>query len=110
MSKYHKLVRQYRDEINKIKALKARYETLADKAEKIADEIDFNAPGEPGREFFVAVERADAAMEIAHNAHGDYVYALSMLSEDIEAEYAEVPFSKPRQAGIAGFWREAGIK
>ena len=34
--------------------------------------------------------------------------AIAHLELEIEEAYADVPFSGPRNAGIAGFWREVG--
>ena len=38
-----------------------------------------------------------------------YLYQdIDELVYEIECEYADVPFAKTRNAGIAGFWREVG--
>lgn len=81
MSKYHKLVKQCKNHIDAIKQLRAD----ADAAQEAGDcerwcELD---------------DRANVLIE--------------QLDEIVQAEYENVPYAKPRQAGIAGFWREAGI-
>ena len=101
MSKYHKLVKQYAETIKKIKSLKTEYEALCVEASEAADEQE-----DPADAFFVA----EAIYEKAREVNYEMVCALDMLTQDIEVEYHDVPFAKPRQAGIDGFWREAGLK
>lgn len=103
MAKYHDLVKQYADEIAAIKASKAQYERLACEA----DEVNPVLHPEPD---FDAIARACELADLAENAYQGMMSEWDKLAQDIEAEYWDVPFAKPRQQGVDGFWREAGLK
>lgn len=102
MSKYHKLVEQYSEEIAAIKTSKALYEKLA----REANEINPVLHPEPD---YPEIARAQELADLAHNAYQGMMCEWDKLAQDIEAEYWDVPFAKPRQQGIDGFWREAGL-
>jgi len=102
MAKYHDLVKQYAEEIRRIKASKAQYEKLA----READEINPVLHPEPDLD---AIARAFELADLAENAYQVMMSEWEKLAQDIEAEYWDVPFAKPRQQGMDGFWREAGL-
>lgn len=102
MAKYHDLVEQYAEEIRRIKVSKAQYEKLAQQA----DEINPVMHPEPD---YPEIQRAWALADLAENAYQAMMSEWDKLAQDIEAEYWDVPFNKPRQQGIDGFWREAGL-
>lgn len=103
MAKYHKLVEKHQAEIGNIKALRAEYESLIEQV----NAIDPVVHPEPD---FEALAKLNALEEEAHELYEELYAAWDMLSQDIEAEYYNVPYSKPRQQGIDGFWREAGLE
>jgi len=103
MAKYHKLIEQYAEQIAAIKASRAQYERLA----READEINPVLHPEPDLD---AIARAFELADLAENAYQGMMSEWNKLAQDIEAEYWDIPFSKPRQQGVDGFWREAGLK
>jgi hypothetical protein len=112
MSKYHKLVEKYSEEINKIKAQAEKVDRLRKEAEAIDP---WEGPGathtEAGWEPDLDLVERQAQAWSAHDAESQYLdVLLRKLAQDIEHEYWNVPFTKSRQAGIAGFWRESGLE
>lgn len=102
MAKYHDLAAKYAEEIQWIKTSKEQYERLA----RQADEINPVLHPEPD---FVAIAEADDLAQRAQQAYDGLMCEWEKLSQDIEAEYWDVPFAKSRDAGIEGFWREVGL-
>lgn len=96
MSKYHELIKTYADEIAEIKALKGEYDGLIAKV----NAIDPVVHPEPDWD----------ALDEANEIYQIMCICYDKLQQDIEAEYYDVPFAKPRQAGIEGFWRESGLR
>jgi hypothetical protein len=103
MSKYHKLVKFYAKQIAEIKALKAEYDGLVAKVNAIKPVLhpqpDWAALDEQEKLF----SQAEEVWQILCICH-------EKLSMDIQIEYYDVPFKKPRDAGIEGFWRESGLQ
>lgn len=102
MAKYHDLVERYAEEIERIKVSKAQYEKFS----RQADEINPVLHPEPDLD---AIARVFELADMAEQAYQDMLNERDKLAQDIEAEYWDVPFAKPRQQGIDGFWREAGL-
>jgi len=103
MAKYHKLVKVYAKEITEIKKLKAEYDELIAKANAIKPilhpEPDWDALDEQ-EELFSQAQEVWEIMCICHDK----------LTQDVQIEYYDVPFRKPREAGIEGFGRESGLR
>ena len=82
MSKYHELVKDYAGWIEQIKAQQAEL----DKMQCTYSDQDV----------------ADVNNELQETRQA--------LAAAIEYEYETVPYCRPRNAGISGFWREAGLE
>ena len=91
MNKYHELAKTHSDEIAEIKKLKTRYAAMVDQAND-ADDDD-----------------AEMLYQNAEKVYQDMVEKLVELQANVEAEYATVPFAKTRAAGVAGFYKAAGL-
>lgn len=99
-SKYEQLVSLYADDIAEIKRLQAFADEVLADAKKASDGL------EDEYEIFVAESQAYRAWDAAmYNVN----LAKEKLHADIEAEYANVPFSAPAQRGIEKFYELAGI-
>lgn len=101
MAKYHNLVKVYKEDIEYIKSLEQTYDTLMKRIGAI--DLDSRSDLDTIEEFVSLHERAKDMAD-------DLLLARYLLSQDIEAEYADVPLHGPRQAGIDGFYREAGLE
>lgn len=95
MAKYHQLVEVFKEDIEYIKELEKEQEKL--RLEMQA--LDMNDPDELSEVVDLSMTLDEVQAEISFGRH--------LLSQAIEREYENVPFQKPRLAGIAGFWREA---
>lgn len=99
-TKYEQLVRLYADEIAEIKQLQALADEMLESAKKSSEGI------EDEYEIFVAENQAYRAWDAAmYNVN----LAKEKLHADIEAEYANVPYSAPAQRGIEKFYELAGV-
>ena len=99
-TKYERLVRLYAEEIAAIKKMQEG----ADKS--LEDARSARAGIEDEYEIFVAERQAYEAWNAAmYEVH----LAKEKLHADIEAEYANVPYSAPREQGITKFYELAGI-
>ena len=96
MAKYHELVKEYEDEIAYIK-----------REQKVHDARMAEMNAIPMNEDNVA-EIAEMA-EQDEIAYDDLLLAQEELWQNIVIEYQYVPFAAPRNAGIAGFYRVAGL-
>lgn len=98
--KYQALVKKYEAEIAEIKKAKSRLDQAS---------ASFNT-------FQVTSDEAiqwARSEELSHEwelANQEYQIVASQLTQDIEAEYWDVPFAKARKQGIEKFWELAGIK
>jgi len=104
MKKWKGLLKLYAAEIGEIKRLKAQADEAARQANKAWDKQI--------REAYADQPSADKALALSRRADdfwAQYADALDVLRQDIEAEYAEVPFEAPRREGIARFFKEAGL-
>lgn len=97
MSKYHKLVKQYQNQIQIIKDLRKQAKFYFDQADEITSTDE------------ASISKAMALCEQGEVYDSQASELMMELAQDIEAEYYGVPFAKPREAGIAGFWRESGL-
>jgi hypothetical protein len=93
MSKYHRLVKEWGAEIAEAKELKAQYHKLVLRANAARSETEAN-------DLYIQAEAV----------YQEYLSLIDEMDMFVQAEYYDVPFTKPRQAGIDGFWREAGLK
>jgi len=93
---YYDLVKEYEDWIAGIKADQAELRQLAAAIEdaKVNDDID-------------ALADAAEAFSFLDNESTE---SRAALTYRIREEYDGCPFRATRQAGIAGFWREAGLR
>ena len=99
MSKYHELVDEYKDWIGWIEEQQAELGEMEDVADSEGMFCDFD----PDTEYTYDIQdMADLNNELQRNRQE--------LAAVIEYEYETVPYDKPRNAGIAGFWREAGLR
>lgn len=96
MSKYHQLIKEYSETIAGIKADKKRQAQLRRKLDLAMEADDYD-------------EIENLADEVAY-LQDEIAFCMSELDRLVQEEYASVPYNKPRQAGIAGFWRESGLK
>lgn len=96
MAKYHELVEEYEDWIEGIKADQAEWQQAKAEFEAAQAAGDFDAWAERAEELGYLGD------EIAESR--------AALTARIREEYDSVPFRATRQAGIAGFWREAGLR
>ena len=94
MAKYNDLAKEYSKEIEQAKELKAEHGRLVEK---------LNSESAGGKWPSSGTERA------VDKAYGKYVSVMEDIRSDVEAEYAEVPYSQPRQQGIRGFFKKAGL-
>lgn len=98
--KYQELTKKYSEEIARIKRLQA----ISDEAKKKVDE--FKPSGGWDNYDHDAFENlVNDWQDKQASLHMEY----EKLSQDIEAEYWDVPFAKPRNQGIQKFFEEAGI-
>lgn len=100
MAKYNELVEKYADDIARIKRLQAQEKEAREKL------ISFEASAN--------WDNYDhAAFEELQEEAGQFVIGLSVeldkLTQDIEAEYWDVPFAAPRKKGIEKFFEVAGL-
>lgn len=102
MAKYNELVKEYKDIIASIKDRQAEYDTLVAQA----DAIDPVLHPEPDVD---AIDRMQGLYEQSEEVYNVLMCLWSELDQDIQAEYAAVPFAAPRNAGIAGFYNEAEL-
>jgi hypothetical protein len=91
--KYEELVEKYQAEINRIKDLKARAVAALQAANDCKGD-------------WFDCERLHQAWV---DADLDYQIEVDRLHQDIEVEYWDVPFDRPRKQGIEKFWELAGI-
>jgi chromosome condensin MukBEF ATPase and DNA-binding subunit MukB len=98
MAKYHRMVEWFKEDIEYIKKLKAEYETLKAEIRK----LDNGDPANYERLADLYNDGAELDDEIRH--------AIYVLEDLVNREYELVPFAKPRNAGITGFWRESGLR
>jgi hypothetical protein len=99
-TKYEQLIRLYADDIAEIKRLQKFADDVLADAKKSSEGI------EDEYEIFVAENQAYRAWDAAmYNVN----VAKEKLHADIEAEYANVPYSAPAQRGIEKFYELAGI-
>ena len=94
MAKYDDLAKEYSKEIEQAKALKSEHDRLVEK---------FNSESSDGEWPSRGTERA------VEESYSKYVNLVEDIRTDIEAEYAEVPYAKPRQQGIKKFFKKAGL-
>ena len=102
MAKYHELVEKYGDEIASIKELRQVYEQRVEEADALSvtdDEYEY-------QEFMID----DLAYSHSQDAYNEWIIALYELSQDVEAEYCDVPFNKPRKQGMKRFWELAELE
>lgn len=107
MAKYNELVAKYASDIEKLKALKIEADAALDIA-KAHDkkEIDW-ADDMAVVDYYIAGEEL---FQKWSRLQQNYQIECERLSQDIEMEYWDVPFSKPRNQGIDKFWELSGIK
>lgn len=96
--KYQELVVKYQSEIACLKRAKARLDEAQAK---------FNSfkPNDNIQDYSYSEELSDEWTE----ANQAYQIEASRLTQDIEAEYWDVPFAKARKQGIEKFWELAGF-
>jgi len=100
MAKYHELVKKYSEEIASIKeAMKKRDEFVA-RATAMGHDDD-GPMGLP--------VKAARLLNVADDLQIEANIAWEKLAQDIEQAYQDASFSKSREQGIEGFWREAGL-
>jgi hypothetical protein len=98
--KYQELVRKYSTEIARIKAMQAK----VDEAKRKVNEFEASANWDNyDHDAFEDLARDWETKSV--DLHIEY----EKLSQDIEAEYWDVPFASPRKQGIQKFFEEAGI-
>lgn len=106
MAKYNDLYEKYQQEIETLK----QYKAWADEARAAIDAHD-------GKDVDWRDDLAVADHQLTGQAlyqkwqdlADNYQIAADKLSQDIDAEYHEVPFAKPRQQGIEKFWELTGL-
>jgi len=104
MAKYDQLVTKYADEITEIKTRQQEHTALIDQINALGLPILHPEPD------YTAIAQLDDLCAQAEQINSDLLVACDMLDQDIQAEYHNVPFAGPRQAGIDGFYREAGLE
>lgn len=100
MKKYQRLVEQYKKEIEEIRQLKAKANEARDKLNNYENAQTFDT-----YDYEKAAKMAAKWESITAELHGK----MELLTSEIEAEYHDVPFARPRKAGIEKFWELAGI-
>lgn len=103
MSKYHELIELYAGMIEHIEELKAEDDRLREQIVSI-DVVD-----ERGRIDWDKVDEKNDLCEQRAEVQTELNQYLAELDHEITVEYGDVPFAKPRQAGIDGFYRESGL-
>lgn len=103
MAMYHDLVKEYSGEIAEIKTRQTEHDVLVEQLSALPEPILHPEPD------YVAIGQLDELADKASVAHDDLMVAWEILSQSIEAEYANVPFDLTARQGIDGFWREAGL-
>lgn len=96
--KYQELVKKYEAEIASLKRAKTRLDEAQAK---------FNSfkPNDNIQDYSYSEELSNEWEE----ANQAYQIEASQMTQDIEAEYWDVPFAKARKQGIEKFWELAGI-
>lgn len=117
MAKYHDLVEEYSEQIKSIKAMQKEANALLEKAKAIENQpVEYERSDDPQEDYerFLAAE-ADtffAAQEVYQKwqeLDDSIQVERERIAQDLQAEYYDVPFAKPRQQGIERFWELAGI-
>ncbi len=101
MKKYQQLVQAYSEEISSIKNLQDQENTISQKLDE-AWEVATDA----GDGYDPEVVELEGQLSAVFQALQSET---SALSHEIEIEYWEVPFAKPRKQGIGRFFEVAGI-
>jgi hypothetical protein len=99
--KYQDLVKKYEVEVAEVRQAKARL----DEAKKKFKAFNYDDDDDD-------IQRYAHSEELDHEwqlANQEYQIVASKLTQDIEAEYWDVPFAKARKQGIEKFWELVGI-
>lgn len=104
--KYQDLTEQYSGDIEKIRSLKAAVQAALDKVNAHdkanidwSDDLAVSDHQEDGQDLYRQWQELSDVLNIE----------CEKLTQDIEAEYSEVPFAKSRRQGIEKFWELVGI-
>lgn len=117
MAKYNELLAVWKPEIEKIKKWQAQADELLAKMRMLENEpVDYETSDDPQKDhenYMIFSAHQQHAIEQIYNQWREIDENICIekerISQDLDAEYAEVPFSKPRQQGISKFWELAGI-
>ena len=106
MAKYNELLEKYQADIARLRKYKAwASEALAACEEHDAKEVDWSDELAVADHHLAGSELAEKWQDASQN----FQIEAEKLTQDIDAEYQDVPFSAPRNQGIEKFWELAGL-